>query len=406
MSEGASEGAAIELPRADEPQVTIAVIATRDAPRLARCLGAIARNAPASIPVEVVLVMNGPTDEIRELVTTRVRGARIAEPGVNAGTAAGWNTALLGARGRWFHVLHEDAEVQPGWLEPLVAALEAHPEAGQAGSRLMHPDGRLQNTGWIAWRDGWVTQISPDFLPGAELPATVTAVDHISSAAMLVDRADLLAGGGFEERLSPGTFVDAYLGMALWRRGRATLTVPDSVVLHTQGAMVSSDGDPFASEQFRMWMFLRNIERFRELAADVLAGMEPRAVETMTHEGFDAESLARVLARAEARRAAAGAARPEPAPPGPEAGSETWGPPDDVRRTLAERRRANELAFTAWLVGKEASARTSLEALIDERDVLRDAFEQAQSYARSLEQELARREQPPAPARRRVLRRR
>lgn len=399
----------IELPRADEPQVTIAVIATRDAPRLERCLSAIARHAPAAVPVEVVLVMNGPNAEVRELVESRVRGARIAEPGVNAGTAAGWNLALRGARGRWFHILHEDTEVQAGWLEPLVEALESHPEAGQAGSRLVHPDGRLQNTGWIAWRDGWVTQISPDFLPGAKLPDDVAAVDHISSAAMLVDRADLLAAGGFEERLSPGTFVDAYLGMALWRHGRATLTVPASVVRHTQGAMVSKDGDPFASEQFRTWMFHRNIERFRELAGDVLAQMEPRRVETMTHEGFDAATVARALARAEARRAAAAPVRHAPAPPGPQARSESWGPPEDVRAVLAERRRANELAFTAWLVEKEASARTSLEAFVAaaaeherEREALQAAFESAQEYAQSLEQELGRR---PAAPRRRLLRR-
>lgn len=358
----APECPAIELPRAERPGVSICIIATRAAARLAGCLEAIARHAPAAIPLEVILILNDARPDVRKLVKTRVRGARIVDLDVNAGTAGGWNLALRGARGRWVQILHEDSVVERGWLEPLVDVLERHPEVAVAGSRLLNADGSLQNVGWIVWRDGWPTQISAAILPEAPAITGVTAVDSVSSAAMLVDGADLSRCGGFDERLSPATFVELHLHTTLWGHGRATVLVPDSVVRHESGAMVARDGDPFASEQFRMWLFLRNLERFRALDAELLAVHEPRTTDELRHVGFDTDGVRRALARAEERRRAAVPERPAPLTPGRHASAATWGPAPEEHRRLATERAAAERAFVAWLTEKEAEARAGFEA--------------------------------------------
>ena len=46
-------------------------------------------------------------------------------------------------------------EVQPGWLDALVATSDAYPGAGAIGSRMTFTDGTLHEAGQIVWRDGW-----------------------------------------------------------------------------------------------------------------------------------------------------------------------------------------------------------------------------------------------------------
>ena len=50
----------------------------------------------------------------------------------NRGYAGAVNLALPEARGDFLAVLNMDVVVGPGWLEPLIALLEAKPEAGVA----------------------------------------------------------------------------------------------------------------------------------------------------------------------------------------------------------------------------------------------------------------------------------
>jgi GT2 family glycosyltransferase len=99
------------------------------------CLGALRRQTYADF--EVVLVDNASTDdsvayarahfpEVRVLVQPRNLGF---SGGVNAGIRAGTSEIVV--------LLNNDTEAEPGWLAALVAALDAHPEAGMAASKLL-----------------------------------------------------------------------------------------------------------------------------------------------------------------------------------------------------------------------------------------------------------------------------
>ena len=58
----------------------------------------------------------------------------------NRGYSGGSNAGIRAARGEILVMLNNDTEPHPRWLEELIDALDRHPEAGSAASRMMIHD--------------------------------------------------------------------------------------------------------------------------------------------------------------------------------------------------------------------------------------------------------------------------
>jgi GT2 family glycosyltransferase len=149
-------------------------------------------------------------------------------------------------------LLHDDAEVEAGWMEALVSTADDHPEAGAVGGKVLHPDGRLQNAGMILWSDAYT---SPPWV-GSTPPPTAfdrqRAVDYCGTSSLLVRASGWDAVGGLNEELYPVYYVDVDLSMGLRNLGFVVLYQPASRIRHHQGA----SGDPhfrsFASRTNRL----------------------------------------------------------------------------------------------------------------------------------------------------------
>lgn len=93
--------------------------------------------------------------------------------------------------------LNNDTQVTPGWLSSLVNLIESDPTIGMVGSKLVYPDGRLQEAGGIIWSDGsgW----NYGRLDDPEKPEYnyVKDVDYISGAAILLSNDLWKQIGGF-----------------------------------------------------------------------------------------------------------------------------------------------------------------------------------------------------------------
>jgi GT2 family glycosyltransferase len=89
---------------------------------LRRCLLSLRKTA--GVGFETLLVDNGSTDGSVRMVRAEFPGVRIIESPVNLGYTGGCNLGIRHSRTRYVALLNNDAEVTPGWLRPLVDALD------------------------------------------------------------------------------------------------------------------------------------------------------------------------------------------------------------------------------------------------------------------------------------------
>ena len=251
-----------------EPRVSVLILTQKDAGLLRGCLSSLARNLPAGIPAEVLVLCNGAAPDVVETARRAVTGARVFVSPVNLGFGGGNNRLAREARGELLLLLNDDAEVEDGWLEPLVETLDQHPDAAAVGSRILFPDGRVQEAGSVLFDDGSTAPVGRGLPPGDASYAFRRRVDYTSANSLLVRRSAFDDIGGFDEGYYPAYYEDLDLALTLRKAGWSWLYDGRSRIRHQESASTTT--------HYKHWLFSRNVERIRSKWGDVLAGQLPR----------------------------------------------------------------------------------------------------------------------------------
>ena len=98
------------------------------------------------VTYEVIIADDVSTDATAEL-TSMWKGLVICRNETNQGFLSNCNQAAKAARGKYIMFLNNDTKVTQGWLSSLVNLIESDPSIGMVGSKLVYPDGRLQEAG-------------------------------------------------------------------------------------------------------------------------------------------------------------------------------------------------------------------------------------------------------------------
>jgi GT2 family glycosyltransferase/glycosyltransferase involved in cell wall biosynthesis len=263
--------------------VTIVIPVWNQVAHTIACLESLADNTPPDL-YEVVVVDNASTDETPALCAALEGDVRVIRNDENLGFGRACNQgAAAGAPEAEFVLfLNNDTVLLPGWLEPLVAAMDADPRLGAVQPRLVYPDGRLCDAGGLVFADGdaWVYGKGHPH-PDAPQFTCRRAPDYASGACLLVRRAAFREVGGFDDRYAPAYYEDTDLSFALRAAGWRVLYEPASTVVHVEGGTAGTDTSVGLKRHQ-----VRNREVFAAKWAATLAGrpsMRPEIVEAWAH---------------------------------------------------------------------------------------------------------------------------
>jgi len=191
--------------------------------------------------IEVIVVDNGSVDGSADLVAEKYPQVRLIRNLSNLGFAGGCNVGLRAAEGDLLVLLNQDTQVQPGWLQTLVDALQS-PGVDVAGCKILYPDGTtIQHAGgWIQWPLG----LSHHYGSGEEDVGQwddPREVDYVTGASLAFRRDVLEKVGYLDEEFWPGYFEDADFCFRARDAGFGVLYVPEAVVWHAE---TTSFADP------------------------------------------------------------------------------------------------------------------------------------------------------------------
>lgn len=198
-------------PRADSG-LDVAIVSYRCQELLRECLASL-RAHPPSRPIAVHVVDNASGDGTAEMVEREFPEVTLTRAAGNLGFAAATNIAIRAGNAPYALALNPDTAVTAGALDRLLELMDARPEIGICGPKLIQADGALDHaakrsfptplgalahfTG-LGRRAGAGDRLAQYRAPELD-PDRAGAVDAVNGAFMLIRRAALEGVGPFDE---------------------------------------------------------------------------------------------------------------------------------------------------------------------------------------------------------------
>jgi len=193
----------------------------------------------------IAVVDDGSTDSSRDYVRERWREVELIPTGPrNVGVAAAFNVAVSAARGELVALLNTDLELEPDWLEQLVAAIDRHPEAAAVTGKTRNYWRReeLDGAGDVFTRSATAHRrgIGAPDRGQYEVEEEVFAA---SAGAALYRAAALADVGPFDESFT-AYLEDVDWGLRAQLAGYRAWYVPAAVAYHMGGQTTGGDTSP------------------------------------------------------------------------------------------------------------------------------------------------------------------
>ena len=210
------------------------------------CLRSIQENQPRC-EYEVIVVDNASTDGSAEAVRQQFPWVRLIVNERNLGFAAGNNVGLKKASGEYVLFLNSDTIVHRGSFDGLVSFMDANPDVGGCGPKLLNQDGSLQPSArrfpslrgvlhrytilrfLLIFRGAHHKWLMKDFAHDKQMD-----VDQVMGAALMARRSIVEQLGGMGQRYYM-YYDEVDLCYGIKQAGWRVAFVPDVVITHLGG---------------------------------------------------------------------------------------------------------------------------------------------------------------------------
>ena len=226
----------------DHPAVSIIVPVYNQIRYTLACVHSILLHTDR-VDYEIIVADDCSGDQTPSVFEQSINRVRYLRNQTNLGFLSNCNNAASAARGRVVVFLNNDVVVLPGWLDELVRTLDENPAIGLVGSKLIYPEGRLQEAGGIVFQDGsgW----NYGRFENADAPEYnyMRDVDYCSGASLALSRSLWEQVGGFDASFSPAYYEDTDLAFKVRAAGRRVVYQPRSQLIHFEGVSHGTSTD-------------------------------------------------------------------------------------------------------------------------------------------------------------------
>ncbi len=200
-------------------------------------------NAGSRYSFEVLVADDASTD------ATQTTLAKLSSPHLKTfrsesaqGFLGNCNGVAVHAKGDWLVLLNNDTIVLPGWLDELIGTLDGNAGIGLVGAKLLYPDGSLQESGGVVWRDANAWNIGRGLDPRMPQFSYLREVDYCSGAVIALSRSLWERFEGFDQRYSPAYYEDTDLAFRIKEAGYQVVVQPLACVVHFEGVSHGKEG--------------------------------------------------------------------------------------------------------------------------------------------------------------------
>ncbi|MBI5966093.1 MAG: glycosyltransferase family 2 protein [Chloroflexi bacterium] len=123
--------------------ISVCIVTYHARDLLRDCLRSIYGTA-GSFPFEIIVIDNHSEDGTVEMLRDEFPNVHLTVNDENTGYTRPNNQAMRESRGRYIMLLNPDTLVKPAAISELMEFLDAHPEAGIVGPKVLNRDGTLQ----------------------------------------------------------------------------------------------------------------------------------------------------------------------------------------------------------------------------------------------------------------------
>ena len=217
----------------DEPLISIIIPVYNNFQYTYNCISSILNIDPV-LPFEIIIADDLSTDKTK-IIEKYIQNVITIHNDKKYNFLINCNRASKIAKGKYILFLNNDTKVNKEWLYSLFNLIESDDKIGMVGSKLIYPNGMLQEAGGIVFSNGECTNFGKGNL--ADLPEFnyVKEVDYISGASIIIRKSIWDNIGGFDERFSPAYYEDTDLAFEIRKNGYKVMYQPKSIVIHFEG---------------------------------------------------------------------------------------------------------------------------------------------------------------------------
>jgi len=190
-------------------------------------------SASTGIRYEVILIDNASTDEVRR-IEAHVTGLRVLHNSENLGFLHAANQGLGLASGRHVLLLNNDVTLNHTALSLACARLDAAPDIGAVGGKVLRTHGLLQEAGSFVFSNGSCFGYGRDGDPAAPEYNFVRDVDFCSGVFLMVRGTLMRELGGLDPAYAPAYCEEVDLCARMWQAGYRVVYDPGVVINHLE----------------------------------------------------------------------------------------------------------------------------------------------------------------------------